>query len=183
MEKHREKYKTVHMAFLDLEKSFDRVPHNLIWRALRFHGVPEEYVKWVELLYHNTSSMVRCPAATSPPFNITVGVHQGSALLPLLFILCMDTMTADLQRPHPWTLLYADDVTLVDIMRIDLEEQAQQWYSWLSDSGLKINIAKTEYLECGPQTNGTIRIDGQDSHNNGEDEGSPPEMVRPHHAQ
>ncbi len=44
MEKHREKYKPVHMAFLDPEKAFDRVPHDLIWRALRLHGVPEEYV-------------------------------------------------------------------------------------------------------------------------------------------
>ncbi len=47
-------------------------------------------------------------------------------------------------------------------MSTDLEEQVQQWYSELSKNGLKINIGKTEYLECSPQTNGTIHIDVQE---------------------
>ncbi len=59
-------------------------------------------------------------------------------------------------------LLYADDVALADPLRTDLEEQVQQWYGRLSENGLKINIAKTEDLEWGPQTNGTIRIDSQE---------------------
>lgn len=44
MEKHQEKNKKVHVAFLDLENAFDQVPHDLIWRALRLHGTSEEYV-------------------------------------------------------------------------------------------------------------------------------------------
>ncbi|EYC14192.1 hypothetical protein Y032_0041g394 [Ancylostoma ceylanicum] len=31
IEKHREKKKRLHLAFLDLEKAFDRVPHEVIW--------------------------------------------------------------------------------------------------------------------------------------------------------
>ncbi|ETE72378.1 hypothetical protein L345_01795, partial [Ophiophagus hannah] len=41
-----------------------------------------------------------------------MGVHRGNTLLPILFILCMDTVTADLQMPHPWTMLYANNVML-----------------------------------------------------------------------
>uniref|UniRef100_W5LYV5 Reverse transcriptase domain-containing protein n=1 Tax=Lepisosteus oculatus TaxID=7918 RepID=W5LYV5_LEPOC len=91
MERHHEKRKTIHMAFLNLEKAFDRVPHDLIWLALRQHHVA--YVSWTKLLYQKATSSVRCAAGTSDTFPINVGIHQSSALSPLLFILCMDTVT------------------------------------------------------------------------------------------
>ena len=101
MERHLEKRIPIHFAFLDLEKAFDRIPHGLTWYALRQHDVPEEYVRWIKLLYTNTTGAIRCAVGTSTPFPIQVGVHQGSALSPLLFILCMDTVTKDIQLPHP----------------------------------------------------------------------------------
>ncbi|VDP35288.1 unnamed protein product [Heligmosomoides polygyrus] len=45
IEKHREKQKPVHIAFLDLEKAFDRVPREEMWYALRYHGVPEGLIE------------------------------------------------------------------------------------------------------------------------------------------
>uniref|UniRef100_A0A669B359 Reverse transcriptase domain-containing protein n=1 Tax=Oreochromis niloticus TaxID=8128 RepID=A0A669B359_ORENI len=70
----KEKNKTVHMAFLDLEKAFDRVPHDLIWHSLRSHGVPEAYIKWIQLLYDNATINVRFKlklyhAENKQPFN------------------------------------------------------------------------------------------------------------------
>lgn len=113
-------------------------------------------------MYRNVTSTVRSPVGTSPPFSITVGVHQGSALSLLLFILCMDTVTADLQAPRPWTLLYADDVFLTDESRMELQRKTQQWKTRLSEYGLRLNTKKTKYLEADPQTDGTISIDGED---------------------
>jgi hypothetical protein len=83
-------------------------------------------------------------------------------LSPLLFVLCMDTVTSDLQMPHPWSLLYADDVLLAAEERQRLQEQAQEWNDRLAEYGLHLNVKKTEYMECGPQTDGTIQIDNQD---------------------
>ncbi|KAL6727136.1 hypothetical protein Aduo_009040 [Ancylostoma duodenale] len=90
IEKHWEKQKPLHLAFLDLEKVFDRVPHEVIWYALRWHGVPEELIEWVRILYADPRSRVQATAGTSAEFPISVGVHQGSALSPLLFIVVMD---------------------------------------------------------------------------------------------
>lgn len=161
MEKQREKNLPFHGTFLDLEKAYDRIPWELIWHALRSHGVPEAYVSWIKILYNNTSGVVRTPSGTSPPFPITVGVHQGSAISPFIFILCMNLITADLQTPHPWSLLFADDVFLASTCRLPLEQQTQQWKNRLAEFGMRLNTKKTEYLELDPQTDGTITIDGE----------------------
>ncbi|EYC25573.1 hypothetical protein Y032_0011g1280 [Ancylostoma ceylanicum] len=161
VERHREKNRSVHLAFLDLEKAFDRVPRDLIWMALRIHGIPEEYVRWIKMLYSRPTSVVRCAAGTSKPFPVQVGVHQGSALSPLLFILCVDAITRDIQKPHPWCLLYADDVMLAAETREELQEEVQLWKERLQRYGLRLNIAKTEYMECGAKIeDGTICVDG-----------------------
>nr|CDJ82814.1 RNA-directed DNA polymerase (reverse transcriptase) domain containing protein [Haemonchus contortus] len=73
---------------------------------------PEELIEWVRILYTSPKSRVQTAAGTSTDFPISVGVHQGSALSPLLFVVVMDAITKDLQKPAPWTLLYADDVML-----------------------------------------------------------------------
>ncbi|ETN85809.1 reverse transcriptase [Necator americanus] len=161
LEKHREKNRSVHLAFLDLEKAFDRVPHELLWMSMRSHRVPEEYVRWTKLLYAKPTCVVRCAAGASRPFPVQVGVHQGSSLSPLLFILCMDTITKEIQKQHPWTLLFADDVMLAAESRDDLQKQVQSWKDQLQQYGLRLNTSKTEYMECGPRVeDGSIRVDG-----------------------
>lgn len=162
LEKHREKNKPIHLVFIDLEKAFDRVPRDVIWYALRQHGVPEELVRWVKMLYSGSTSRVRAAAGTSEDFNVTVGVHQGSALSPLLFNLVMDVVTRDLQRSPPWTMLYADDVMLAADTKADLEKQAQAWNERLALYGMRLNKRKTEYLTTDPGEDGTIQIDGKD---------------------
>ncbi|VDO65224.1 unnamed protein product [Heligmosomoides polygyrus] len=146
IEKHREKQKAVHIAFLDLEKAFDRVPREVIWYALRHHGVPEELIEWVRILYSCPKSRVQAAAGTSMEFPISVGVHQGSALSPLLFVVVMDAITRDLQKPVPWTLLYADDVMLASEDKGELERELQAWCDRLERFGLRLNVKKTEYL-------------------------------------
>ena len=53
----QEKYlavnKRLYMAFMDLEKAFDRVPRKVIWWALRKLGVEEWIVRLVQGMYAN----------------------------------------------------------------------------------------------------------------------------------
>ncbi|VDO19468.1 unnamed protein product [Heligmosomoides polygyrus] len=58
----------------------------------------------------------------------------------------MDAITRDLQKPVPWTLLYADDVMLASKDKGELEREVQAWCDRLERFGLKLNVKKTEYL-------------------------------------
>jgi len=47
------------MAFVDLEKAFDRVPREVVWWALRTLGVDEWLVTVIKAMYADTSTMVK----------------------------------------------------------------------------------------------------------------------------
>ena len=80
------------MASVDLEKAFDRVPWKVIWWAMRKLGVEEWIVKLVQGMYGNVRSRVRVGEGLSDEFEVKDGVHQGSVLSPLLFIIVLEAL-------------------------------------------------------------------------------------------
>ena len=60
-------------------------------------------------------------------FNISVGVHQGSALSPLLFITVMEEATKECKGTGPWELLYADDLVLTATSK---QEAMNLFHNW-----------------------------------------------------
>nr|CDJ95465.1 RNA-directed DNA polymerase (reverse transcriptase) domain containing protein [Haemonchus contortus] len=78
----------------------------------------------------------------------------------LLFVVVMDAITKDLQKPAPWTLLYADDVMLASEDKSELESQVQTWSDRLARFGLRLNVKKTEYLTTDSSEPGSIKING-----------------------
>ena len=113
----QEKYlaanKRLYMAFVDLEKAYDRVPRKVIWWALRKLGVDEWIVRLVQGMYSNARSRVRVGEAYSEEFEVKVGVHQGSVLSPLLFIIVLEALSREFCYGVPWEDLYADDLVII----------------------------------------------------------------------
>ena len=48
IEKHWEMQKELHLVLIDLEKAYDRVPRQDVWRCSRGQGVPGKYVRLVK---------------------------------------------------------------------------------------------------------------------------------------
>ena len=118
MERHREA--DLAMVFVDLEKAYDRVPRREFWWSLRRKGVPEVYVDIIKEMYQDCGTSVICEAGDGEGFNVRVGLHQGSALSPLLFILLLDEATKQVAKEALWSMLFADDLVLCEDTRGEL---------------------------------------------------------------
>ncbi|XP_047984428.1 uncharacterized protein LOC125224952 [Leguminivora glycinivorella] len=161
MEKYRRKKTPLHFLFLDMEKAFDCVPREMIWWAMRAKGVPEIYVGMIRDMYRDSESMVRTAVGDTKPFPISVGVHQGSVLSPFLFSAILDEVSNSIRNTHeqpPWLLMYADDIALADADRGRLVRRATTWKESLENGGLKLNVAKTEYMACNIKDPAPVRI-------------------------
>ena len=65
------------MAFIDLEKAFDRIPREVTKWALRKVGVDEWLVSTVMSMYEEARTVVSTPFGDSQSFSVNVGVHQA----------------------------------------------------------------------------------------------------------
>ena len=106
MEKYREKQREIHAVFIDLEKAYDRIPRQEVWRCLRKKMVPEKYVKLIKEMYRNVKTRVKTVAGITESFDVRVGLHQGSALSPFLFNVVFDVLTEGVRRGVPWDITY-----------------------------------------------------------------------------
>ena len=82
----------------------------------------------------------------SEHFEVGIGLHQGSALSPFLFIMLVDTISQDVRTELPWELMYADDLAIIDITSTDTKNRLESWQKVLTYNGLKINVANTEHM-------------------------------------
>ena len=92
-EKHLIRKTEIYFAHLDLEKVFDRVPRSVFWWAMRKLGFDEWIVRLVKVMYDGAISRVRLNGCFTERFEVTVGVHQGFVLSPLLFAIVMEALS------------------------------------------------------------------------------------------
>jgi len=145
-----EKYGTVEkdlfVAFIDLEKAFDRVPTEVIWWALRKKGVMNTEVRAVKKRYQEAETAVQIQGKKTAWFEVKVGVHHGSALSPLLFAIVMDALTDHLNKDMG-EFLFADDLA---ILGSSWEADSQKYAKCrkaLESRGLKVNIKRAKAMK------------------------------------
>ena len=151
MEKYREGQRNLHCVCIDLEKAYDRVPRMEVWNCLREKEVDEKVIRLTRDMYEGSRTRVRTVSGVREDFEVKVGLHQGSALSPLPFVIVMDCITGPLQRYAPWDMLFADDVVLCGETCDEVERRLENWRKAMEDRGMRVSREKTEYLCLGSQ--------------------------------
>ena len=100
-------------------------------------------------MYTNARSHVCVGEGYSEEFEVKVGVHQGSVLSPLLFIIVLEALSWEFRSGVPWEDLYADDLVIIAESLEECVRRLLTWKEAMEKKGLRVNARKTKILICG----------------------------------
>ena len=70
----------------------------------------------IKAMYEDATTMVRVNGRESKAFSVRVGVHQGSVLCPLLFIIVLEALSREFREGLPMELSKEGSIVLVLLM-------------------------------------------------------------------
>ena len=87
-----------------------------------------------------------------------MGLHQGSALNPLLFAVIIDVLSEHLRAENLRELLFSDDLAIMADNKEQLQARLLKWQECLEKYGLKMNAKKTETMVCSKNGEEQVNI-------------------------
>ena len=146
------------VAFIDLKKAYDTVPHEALFVKMEKYGVDGKLMVWLRNLYYSSGLRIRCGNELSPRVALKRGLRQGCPISPILFdIFANDSLEAGrpygievpgLQKRIPG-LLFADDLAILGGTREDLSAGIQGFETWCNNWDMSVGIAKCGIMGFG----------------------------------
>ena len=163
--------KDIPISIFYLSKAFDTIGHNILYIKLRHYGINGVPLNWLINYLTGRQQFVKLDDEISNILPISTGVHQGSILGPLLFILYINDLHMASSDKFK-AILYADDTTLVStvsafkqnagapdckLLSENINFELTRINEWLALNKLNLNISKTKYIIFHfPQRNMTL---------------------------
>src|SRR5260221_8956943 len=94
------------------------------------------------------STAIKLKDGESKELEVKVGVHHGSVLSPLLFVIVLEALSKEFGEGLPWELLYADDLALIAESEEKLVEKIRCCKKGIEEKGLRVNMGKTKVMRC-----------------------------------
>ena len=156
-------------VFIDLEKAFDTVNHQILLKKMEHYGVRGVANKWFASYLSSRKQKVKIDDAYSDFLDVTCGVPQGSILGPLLFLIYINDMRNAVK--HSTIHHFADDTNLLcsdkdpSILRFKMNTDLKLIFEWLCANRLSLNVSKTEFIifkppKKTPSTRITLKLNG-----------------------
>src|SRR5215469_4761910 len=150
MEKRWEYNQDLIMTFIDIEKAYDSIPKEVVWKMPERKGIENGMIDMIKAMYSRSESCVKTASWKSDWFMVENGLKQGSVVSPLLFIGCMDEIQKEVKEKmrdkenEAW--LFADDVVIMGKDENEVQKQMDQWEKITEEWGLRISKEKCKTL-------------------------------------
>ena len=80
------------LLLIDFEKAFDSIEWSFIKKVLHTYMLGPDFMKWIDVIYHNSQSCVINNGHYSEFFDLGRGCRQADPLSPNLFLLCIEPL-------------------------------------------------------------------------------------------
>lgn len=150
---------------IDISKAFDSVQWDFVLNTLLALGIPMKFVHWINLCITTPSFSVQVNGELAGYFQSKRGLRQGCSLSPCLFVLCMNVLSARMDKAamdkcfgyHPLCrrlslthLCFSDDLLVfVEGNKRSIEGVISVFDGFAVESGLKISIEKSTIYMAG----------------------------------
>ena len=142
--------KTVCGIFVDFQKAFDTVNHDILLQKLDYYGIRGCTNSWFKSYLSQRTQFVSILGFESQKKVILHGVPQGSVLGPLLFLIYINDLHKAIRKSKVFH--FADDTNLLNISNNikeqtkDVNNDLKYLYIWLIANKISLNSEKTEVV-------------------------------------
>lgn len=142
----------VDVAYCDLRKAFDTVPHRRLLEKLRSYNITGELLDWMKSFLCGRKQRVIVNGERSEMKEVISGVPQGSVLGPLLFVIYVNDLVEEIHNSS--VFLYADDTKLFKEIKNKedceaLQEDLLRMESWSKKWLLRFHPQKCCVMRIG----------------------------------
>ena len=149
-------------VFIDLQKAFDTVNHEIILEKLNHYGIRSKANDWFRSFLTNRIQYVLITGFFSQTYIVSCGVPQASSLGPLLFLIYIN----DLKNLLDKCIVYhfTGDTNLLfgnkcpSEMSCVMNDELKLLTDWLSANKLSLNETKTNLLIFRPHRKLNITV-------------------------
>jgi len=100
-------------------------------------------------MYIGVKTVVRTVYGDSKGFEVKVGMHQGSTLSPLSFVIVMEAISREFRVALPRELLYADDLAVIAEIEEELIKRLIEWKDNVESKGMRVSLNKSKVMING----------------------------------
>ena len=104
--------------------------------------MPEQLINLIMPLYQSPKSEVKVAGVLTEKFPIGDGVHQGSVMSPILFIILIKEAKKEYRNVDTWELLCADDLMIRAESKDEVIENFKKWQDGMTYRGQNIDVGK-----------------------------------------